>query len=106
MDYKKHLTKGKWIHYYSETDKRWKVKSTNIIARVYSESDAQLIAEAGTVCNECGKTPRELLDLVNELSERLKEYRAMIGCVGYAIGKHEAILLYDKSEETLKKISG
>jgi hypothetical protein len=32
-----------------------------------TEQNAALIAEAGTVTNECGKTPRELLDLCRGL---------------------------------------
>lgn len=32
-----------------------------------AEANAQLIAEAGTVANECGKSPRQLLEERNEL---------------------------------------
>lgn len=40
------------------------------------KANAQLIAEAGTVANECGKTPRELLEERNELLEALEEVRS------------------------------
>ena len=38
-----------------------------------AESDARLIAEAGTVANECGLMPRELLEQRDMLLEALEE---------------------------------
>jgi len=40
---------------------------------VEDKANAKLIAEAGTVTNECGLTPRQLLEQRNELLEALKE---------------------------------
>lgn len=40
-----------------------------------AETNAKLIAEAGTVTNECGLTPRQLLDQRNELLGTLIKLR-------------------------------
>jgi len=45
----------------------------NTIWSDHCEANAWLIAEAGTVTNECGKTPRELLDLCRELRAALEK---------------------------------
>lgn len=42
------------------------------IARAFKESDARLIAEAGTVFNETGFTPRQLVERVKELEGAAK----------------------------------
>lgn len=44
-------------------------------------SDMTLIAEAATVTNECGKTPRELLELVRELRGDLNKIESAIHCL-------------------------
>ncbi len=85
----KHITKGKWranvndgldnMHVeVKRADGSWKH-----IAHVYTEThnqprydeaqaNAELIAEAGTVTNECGLSPRQLLEQRNELLETLR----------------------------------
>lgn len=49
-----------------------------------SLANAKLIAEAGTVTNECGLTPRQLLEQRNELLSALKELRDLID-IGYLV---------------------
>lgn len=43
------------------------------------ESDARLIAEAGTVRHETGLSPRQLVGRVKELEEALREYMSAFG---------------------------
>ncbi len=88
MDYKKHITKGEWLIYphgnIVNPNHDSKKGDISTIAQCYmginvpltleeAKANAQLIAEAGTVCNECGKTPRELLEERNSLIEALKD---------------------------------
>jgi len=49
-------------------------------------ADFELYAEAGTVTNECGKTPRELLDLCREMRKVLEELSSYPTDRGYADG--------------------
>jgi len=49
-------------------------------------ADGDLFAEAGTVTNECGKTPRELLDLCREMRKVLEELSSYPTDRGYADG--------------------
>jgi len=50
----------------------------NTIWSDHCEANAALIAEAGTVTNECGKTPRELLDLCRELHTSLAFFSKLV----------------------------
>ena len=80
------ITKGEWIISDLIQDDGMYVYSTrnrlSAILRIYkgenpnaeqAESNAKLIAEAGTVANETGKTPRQLADDNKVLLEALKE---------------------------------
>jgi len=51
----------------------------HIYGDVEDKANAKLIAEAGTVTNECGLTPRQLLEQRNELLEAAKYYQKGIG---------------------------
>ena len=51
------------------------------------EANARLIAEAGTVANETGKTPRQLADENKELLEALQEIKKGEGA--YNMDKYE-----------------
>lgn len=48
------------------------------ISEEEAEANAKLIAEAGTVANECGLTPRQLLEQRNELLRALGDTLAEI----------------------------
>lgn len=50
----------------------WSDDGECITDHVYTLSDTKLIAEAGTVASETGKTPRQLADINKELLEALK----------------------------------
>lgn len=57
---------------------------------IEQRANAQLIAEAGTVANECGKTPRELLEERNKLREAL--YYLYHACPNDGTWNHPAAL--------------
>ena len=84
------ITKGEWIISDLIQDDGMYVYSTrnrlSAILRIYkgenpnaeqAESNAKLIAEAGTVANETGKTPRQLADDNKVLLEALQNMRVM-----------------------------
>ena len=86
------ITKGKWGYFHNGN--YFEVRSNNgltpyisifhfnksefngideVCEKEEAEANAQLIAEAGTVANETGKTPRQLADDNKVLLEALKE---------------------------------
>ena len=50
----------------------------NGFANIHVEADAKLIAEAGTVATETGKTPRQLADENKELLEAIHYYFSVL----------------------------
>jgi len=48
-------------------DRQSRYTGEYVIERVNMESNAQLISDAGTTANKCGKLPSELLEMNNEL---------------------------------------
>ena len=113
---KKNITPGQWkvAHiYYVQSSFEGNVFSI-CDTDSENESDAELIAEAGTVFHESGLTPRELLTQRNELrkvcAEMLNEiYSApkdwlMSGSIdSYAARLERAISLIDKLNSMLPK---
>lgn len=77
------ITKGEWVNLLGDigvfVDGDFvKLAETTPAATL---CDDELIAEAGTVANECGLTPRQLLDQRNELIDALdKLANGMPGC--------------------------
>lgn len=77
-------TKGKWK--FGQEDEERKVYNVLnkaltmkiIISGENARASAQLIAEAGTVANETGKTPRELAEANKELLEALIDSESTI----------------------------
>ncbi len=82
----KHITRGEWEFKKFDgeqwPEKRWSVGTKDsaicISPRYFTEEEesianAELIAESGTVTNECGLSPRQLLEQRNELLEVLKK---------------------------------
>lgn len=81
------ITKGEWTAF--QSGDRFYIGSNgasfnNLLAEIFAPEEAkdeedmanaQLIAEAGTVANETGKTPRQLADLNKELLQVLIELR-------------------------------
>lgn len=78
------ITKGKWrvstfSKYNIETEDGRSVASSGTYSTntdngehiIENEANAQLIAEAGTVTNQCGLTPKELLEQRDKLREAL-----------------------------------
>jgi hypothetical protein len=79
-----------------------KEEAINIIAH------AKNLAEAGTVCNECGKTPRELLEERDMLKKLLMDANFILTGLKVQLGDCGPTLNKKMTEfkETLKKISG
>ena len=67
-------------------------------------ANAKLIAEAGTVTNECGKTPRELL---SENKELLKSLIYVTGMLSRRINEIELLdverMIMDEIRDVVKK---
>lgn len=115
MDYKKHLTKGKWDVYSRGNELSVKVNGSleNICAVQNkatikaTEANAQLIIEAGTVCNECGKTPRELLEERDMLADKLLDAKIQLEYLHEKFPRTGTTAsVINQIEITLKKISG
>lgn len=70
------------------------------MSRGEMNADADLIAETFTVANECGKTPRELLEERNELRNVCKELLNLLAFHGYS----NATEIYN-AQEALDKTS-
>ena len=75
------ITKGKWITkegqiYPQETGKTLALIPYYDNTNEEQEANAQLIAEAGTVCNKLNLTPKQLADQRAELLEFVKEMRS------------------------------
>ncbi len=79
----KHITKGKWMHddghIFTDNSNGTNTKYNSIasVHDIYSddgtpECNYKLILEAGNVTNECGLSPRQLLEQRNELLEALQ----------------------------------
>jgi len=66
------------------------------------EANAQLIAEAGTVCNETGKTPRELQQERDEALAALKQVKELADNGYIFLGA----LRYQDVERAIAKIEG
>lgn len=64
-----------------------------------SEADARLIAEAGTVLHETGKTPRQLADALAEVERLMREREAIRNCALKYLG----YLGLDGPEKALEK---
>lgn len=79
MNDKAKPTPGKWeiagkdgdSHVICAKDKHGKRRT---LAHAYTEGDAELIAEAGTVYHETGLTPREILAQRDRLARALEAY--------------------------------
>lgn len=75
------------------------------------QAHADLIAEAGTVTNECGYTPRQLLEQRNELLEALRPLKKMAEAIiensnAYALFEKDAILYqYNDAVITYKDLA-
>jgi hypothetical protein len=69
------------------------------------KADAALIAEAGTVTNQTGRTPAELAALVRELREAAFAVYDMPTECGCEIG-NDALALWDKLESAIAKSEG
>jgi|TARA_E500000318_G_scaffold111841_1_gene132090 hypothetical protein len=86
------ITSGVWCCASSDTHDGWTavwadsgycgVKQVALIPTEFSEavSNAKLMAEAGTVANECGRTPNQLLDERDELLACCKEFVRKVEC--------------------------
>lgn len=89
------ITKGAWVINEFSPLEIYSPHQNVLIATVYEigrsgeteKANAQLIAEAGTVANETGKTPRQLADSNKELLEALIEAKTQIE---YLHGKFQA----------------
>ncbi len=72
----KHITKGEWIAEFGNvlTAKRLIANCIGNGSSIVNEdrANAELIAEAGTVTNECGLSPRQLKEQRDEVLEALK----------------------------------
>jgi hypothetical protein len=69
------------------------------------KADAALIAEAGTIANQTGRTPAELAALVRELREAAFAVYDMPTECGCEIGS-DALALWDKLKTALAKSEG
>ncbi len=90
------ITKGEWVYFHNGN--YFEVRSNNgltpyisifhfnksefngideVCEKEEAEANAKLIAEAGTVANETGKTPRQLADDNKVLLEALQNMRVM-----------------------------
>lgn len=119
------ITKGKWIVSKSEVDSSsrgcYRVDTDSRPSQDELEANSQLIAEAGTVANETGKTPRELVEDRNywkrcsdesderiiELEQQNKELlEALIGMVKnfYVIADARNEIDQEKAMETAENI--
>lgn len=66
-----------------------------------AQANLALIPEAGTVTNECGKTPRELLELVRELRGLLQNNHDVIS--GLPISHYDSAMLSGKTAIAIEK---